>query len=48
MDMETGKNAQMETAGVLWGFRDREELEKAGACHIVSHPEELKVLAGIE
>ncbi len=48
VDMETGKNAQMETAGVLWGFRDREELEKAGACHIVSRPEELKVLAGIE
>ena len=47
VDMETGKNAGMETAGVLWGFRDREELEKAGACHIVSQPEELRVLAGL-
>ena len=47
VDMETGKNAGMETAGVLGGFRDREELEKAGACHIVSQPEELRVLAGL-
>lgn len=47
VDMETGKNAGMETVGVLWGFRDREELEKAGACHIISHPEELLPLAGI-
>lgn len=47
VDMETGKNAGMETIGVLWGFRDREELENAGACHIISHPQELQALAGI-
>lgn len=47
VDMETGKNAGMETVGVLWGFRDQDELEKAGACHIISHPQELLPLAGI-
>lgn len=41
VDMETGKNAGMETVGVLWGFRDRQELENAGACHIIAKPEEL-------
>ena len=29
-DMETGLNAGMDTVGVLWGFRNREELE---GCH---------------
>lgn len=47
VDMETGKNAGMETVGVLWGFRDREELVEAGACHIISCPEELLPLAGV-
>ena len=37
-DMLTGKNAGMYTVGVLWGFRGREELEKAGADIIVSAP----------
>ncbi|MCR5774460.1 MAG: HAD family hydrolase [Lachnospiraceae bacterium] len=40
-DMMTGKNAGMHTVGVLWGFRDREELEKAGADTIVSTPAEI-------
>ena len=40
-DMKTGKNAGMYTIGVLWGFRDREELEKAGADIIVSAPAEI-------
>lgn len=44
-DMETGKAAEMETAGVLWGFRDRKELEESKACHIVEKPEELFYLA---
>lgn len=47
VDMETGRNAGMKAIGVLWGFRDREELEKAGADAIISRPEELKALAGI-
>lgn len=40
-DMQTGKNAGMYTIGVLWGFRDREELEKAGADIIVSAPADI-------
>ncbi|MBQ7583044.1 MAG: HAD family hydrolase [Lachnospiraceae bacterium] len=40
-DMKTGKNAGMYTIGVLWGFRDRDELEKAGADTIVSAPAEI-------
>lgn len=40
-DMQTGKAAGMYTIGVLWGFRDRAELEKNGADKIVTKPEEL-------
>jgi phosphoglycolate phosphatase len=40
-DMQTGKNAGMKTVGVLWGFRDLQELQKCGADHIVSHPREI-------
>ena len=40
-DMKTGKAAGMYTVGVLWGFRDRDELEKAGADTIVSAPAEI-------
>ena len=40
-DMKTGKAAGMYTVGVLWGFRDRDELEKAGADIIVSTPAEI-------
>ena len=40
-DMKTGKAAGMYTIGVLWGFRDRDELEKAGADLIVSAPADI-------
>ncbi len=40
-DMLTGKNANLYTIGVLWGFREREELEKSGADAIVATPKEL-------
>lgn len=40
-DMQTGKNAGLFTIGVLWGFRDREELEESNADRIVSHPSEI-------
>ena len=40
-DMLTGKNANLYTIGVLWGFRGREELEASGADAIVATPEEL-------
>lgn len=40
-DILTAKNAGLFCAGVLWGFRTRDELEKAGADIIVSDQEEL-------
>lgn len=40
-DMQTGKNAGVKTIGVLWGFRDREELETHGADVIVEKAEEI-------
>lgn len=40
-DMKTGKGAHLYTLGVLWGFRDREELENGGADEIISHPSEI-------
>lgn len=44
-DMQTGKNAGLFTVGVLWGFRERDELETSGADVIVAHPDEiLKVI----
>ncbi len=41
IDIHTGKNAGIDTVGVLWGFRDRAELEEAGADYIISKPREL-------
>ena len=40
-DMQTGKAAGMYTIGVLWGFRDREELEANHADIIIEKPQEL-------
>ena len=44
VDMQTGKNAGFYTVGVLWGFRDKKELEENGADFIVSHPTEILTL----
>lgn len=41
VDIQTGKNGGLTTCGVLWGFRSKEELERAGADTVISHPEEL-------
>lgn len=41
MDMNCGNAAQMETVGVLWGFRPREELVASGAKHLIADPGEL-------
>lgn len=41
VDMETGRRAGFYTIGVLWGFRDREELTKSGADCIVESPLEI-------
>lgn len=38
VDMQTAVNANMIGIGVLWGFRDEEELMGNGATFIVKHP----------
>ena len=45
VDMETGKNAGMDTCGVLWGFRDEEELREHGAMYLAGDPAQLKQAA---
>jgi phosphoglycolate phosphatase len=40
-DMRTARAAGMHAVGVVWGFRDREELVESGAEHIVAKPEEV-------
>ena len=40
-DMLTGKNAGLDTVGVSWGFRGREELEAYGGTFVVDRPEEI-------
>lgn len=42
VDVMTGCNAGLTACGVTWGFRDRAELEKAGADKIVDTPAELE------
>ena len=44
-DIQTAKNAGLTSIGVLWGFRDREELASSGADYIVSHPLEISQIA---
>ena len=44
VDMETAKNAGLKSAGVVWGFRGREELEQAGADYLVESAGELLLL----
>ena len=41
VDMQTGRAAGMFTIGVLWGFRNRQELEDHRAEMIVHHPMEI-------
>lgn len=41
VDVQTAKNAGLDCIGVLWGFRDREELVESGARYIVETPDEL-------
>jgi phosphoglycolate phosphatase len=40
-DMQTGKNAEIYTVGVLWGFRGRDELVENGADTVIEKPREL-------
>lgn len=41
VDVATARNAGVPCLTVLWGFRDREELEKAGAAHFCEKAEDL-------
>ena len=41
VDVLTAKNAGMPCVGVLWGFRDREDLEAAGDCTYCGKTEDL-------
>lgn len=41
IDIKTGKNSGFITTGVLWGFRDKDELEKAGADFIINTPKDI-------
>lgn len=38
VDMKTGNAAKMNTVGVLWGFRDKQELLDSGAKYIAEKP----------
>lgn len=40
-DMKTGAAAGMDTAGALWGFRTRRELEECHARYLLNKPEDL-------
>lgn len=42
VDIQTGYQADMDTIGVSWGFRGREELEAEGATYVVDYPHEIK------
>lgn len=41
IDMQTATAAGMTAVGVLWGFRDEEELRSSGADYLLRHPGEL-------
>lgn len=43
-DILTAKNANLSSIGVLWGFRDREVIEEAGAEYIVESVNDLEKL----
>ncbi len=42
VDMDTAKNAGMDSCGVLWGFRSKEELLEHGAMYLAGDPAELE------
>ncbi len=41
VDMQTGKNAEVDTVAVLWGYRLEEELRAFSPEFVISHPREL-------
>ncbi len=42
VDMQTAKNAGIDACGVLWGFRERDELEALKPAHIAADAYELR------
>ncbi len=44
IDMKTANQAGMYPVGVLWGFRDRDELKNAGAQTLLKRPQEIASL----
>lgn len=42
VDMQTALNAKLDGCGVLWGFRDRAELERLSPAHIAENPAHLR------
>lgn len=44
VDMQTARNASVESVGVTWGFRPVTELQENGACHLIGRPGELLTL----
>ncbi|WP_286909362.1 HAD family hydrolase [Clostridium sp. UBA1652] len=40
-DMQTGIKAGMDTVGVTWGFRTRQELESYSPKYVIDHPSEI-------
>ena len=44
VDMQTAQAAQLESIGVLWGFRSREELIQSGATYLVENTEQLEAI----
>lgn len=45
VDMQTARNASVESVGVTWGFREEEELRTNGATHIIHHAKDILKLA---
>lgn len=41
VDMQTARNASVESIGVTWGFREEEELRTNGATHIIHHAKDI-------
>ena len=41
VDVATARNAGLDMVTVLWGFRNMEELEAAGAGNFIEHPMDL-------
>lgn len=46
VDMQTAKNAGVTSVGVLWGFRQKQELLDSGAGYIVEKPLEIMKIIG--